>query len=430
MVKSAQLIRFLLVYVALALPVFVLAQTTVADRKAQLESELTNLEKQIETQTKILEEKQRQSVSLERDISILNAKIETSKLNIRARDIAIAELSSDIADKGKIIGVLDDKLEKEKKALAAIIRQTYEIESHSLPEIILSGRGISEFFQDADSFISIKAALRESFNALTDNKTKTEAEKNDLEDKKQEQTELKAIQVLEQKRVQQQQAEKASILKVSKGEEEIYQKVIKAVEKSAAQIRAELFVLRGSSAISFEKAYELTVYAGKKTGVRPAFLLGIIAEESNLGENVGKGNWRVDMANPRDTVPFLDITSRLGLDPDNMPVSKKVWYGYGGAMGPAQFIPSTWVLYEGRIASATGHNPPNPWDPGDAFMAAAIYLKDGGAAKQTVAAERYAALCYLAGCKNAKKSSYQFYANDVMDLAAKYQSQIDILNGN
>jgi membrane-bound lytic murein transglycosylase B len=96
-------------------------------------------------------------------------------------------------------------------------------------------------------------------------------------------------------------------------------------------------------------------------------------------------------------------------------------------MGPAQFIPSTWVLYEDKISKLTGHNPPNPWDPEDAFMGSAIYLKDSGAAKKTVAAERYAALCYLAGCKNATKKAYQFYADDVMELADKYQKQINII---
>jgi len=113
-----------------------------------------------------------------------------------------------------------------------------------------------------------------------------------------------------------------------------------------------------------------------------------------------------------------------------MPVSKKPWYGYGGAMGPAQFIPSTWVLYEKRIATATGHNPPNPWDPFDAFMAAGILLKDNGANKGTASAERLAALRYLAGWTNATKKAYAFYGDDVMDLASKYQAQINILSAN
>lgn len=129
--------------------------------------------------------------------------------------------------------------------------------------------------------------------------------------------------VLEKKKIEQQEAEKKRILKESKGIEAEYQKIIKSKETNAAKIRAELFILRGSSAIPFEKAYELAVRAETKTGVRPAFLLGIIAEESKLGENVGTGNWKVDMHPTRDVPVFKKITEKLGLDPDKMPVSKK-----------------------------------------------------------------------------------------------------------
>jgi membrane-bound lytic murein transglycosylase B len=96
-------------------------------------------------------------------------------------------------------------------------------------------------------------------------------------------------------------------------------------------------------------------------------------------------------------------------------------------MGPAQFIPSTWVLYEDRVARITGNNPANPWEPEDAFTAAAVLLMDNGANKKTRSAERLAALRYLAGWTNATKAAYAFYGDDVMELADKYQSQIDIL---
>ena len=98
-------------------------------------------------------------------------------------------------------------------------------------------------------------------------------------------------------------------------------------------------------------------------------------------------------------------------------------------MGPAQFIPTTWQLYVDRIRKITGHNPPNPWDPFDAFAAAALLLKDNGAAAGTYSAERTAALKYLAG-SNWKKTAYSFYGDDVMALAQKYQEQINILQGS
>ena len=98
-------------------------------------------------------------------------------------------------------------------------------------------------------------------------------------------------------------------------------------------------------------------------------------------------------------------------------------------MGPAQFMPSTWVQYEGRIADMTSQRPPDPWDPRTAIFAAAILMMDNGANVQTPAAERLAALRYLAGWKNATKRAYAFYGDDVMDLAAKFQQQINVLGG-
>lgn len=413
----------------LLVPFFAFAQH-VEERRAQLQKELAELEVQIAAQETILQARQRESVTLERDIDILNAKIERAKLSIKARTLAIEGLSRDIVEKQTTVGNLSDKIGREKESLAELFRKTARADAYSLPEIILAGKALSAFFESVDEYRQVQRALQDSYRMLESDKAETEALQTALEDKRGEERELKRLQELEKKKTEGQEAEKKKILKISRGIEAEYQKIIKAQQRSAAQIRAELFTLRGTAAIPFEKALAYATAAGKRTGVRPALILGIIAEESNLGENVGTGNWRVDMKAPRDTEPFLDITRRLGLDPDRMPVSKKAWYGFGGAMGPAQFIPSTWVLYEERLAKATGHNPPNPWDAEDAFMASALLLMDNGADEQTPATERLAALRYLAGWTNAKKKAYAFYGDDVMELAAKYQQQINILQNS
>ncbi|MEI6528185.1 MAG: lytic murein transglycosylase [bacterium] len=429
--------------------IYVSAQVTgsdVAAKKAQLQAQLADLEAQIATQEAILKDQQGKSESLSRDIKILDAQIAKAKLDIKARTISIENLTDSIGDKQVTITKLTTKLGKEKESLAQLLRKTNEIDSYSTVEVVLSNENLSSFFQDLDSFDSIKNELNKSFEVITDTKVKTEDEKTQLEDKRDEETKLKNLQILEQKRIQQQEAEKAAILKASKGIESLYQNVLKQQTLSAAQIRAQLFSLQGSAAIPFEKALDYANFASQKTGVRPAVILGIIAEESNLGQNVGTGNWLVDMKAPRDTEPFKAITAALGVNPDTVPVSKKPWYGYGGAMGPAQFIPSTWVLYAGyvknsdgswsynsskdRIRSLTGSGlPSNPWDARDAFMACGILMKENGAAARTYGAERLAALRYLAGWGNASKSAYAFYGDDVMALANKYQKMIDILSG-
>ena len=416
----------------LALTVF--AQTpdpsAVTARRAQLEAELVQLEKEIAGFQGLIQGKQSEAQSLERDVQILDAQIKKAKLEIKARTITIGKLQEAIGDKTRHIGALETKIGREKASLAELLRRFYELDQSSLAEALLGYDNLSEFFVEADSFDAVQTAIQNSFVEIRQDKIDTEKERDDLEDRKAEEIQLKTIQELEKKRIEEREAEKKRILQITRGEESRYKKLLEERAKNAATIRSQLFILNGSPSIPFEKALEYAIVAEKATNVRPAFLLGVIAEESNLGANVGTGNWKTDLSHARcakQRTAFQDITSRLGLNPDLVPVSKRAWYGYcGGAMGPAQFIPTTWVLYEKRISEITGNNPPSPWDPKDAFVASALLLKDNGAAARTYTAENRAALKYLAG-SNWQKSAYRFYGDDVMALAAKYQEQIYIL---
>ncbi|GAH19157.1 unnamed protein product, partial [marine sediment metagenome] len=161
------------------------------------------------------------------------------------------------------------------------------------------------------------------------------------------------------------------------------------------------------------------------TGIRPAFLLAILSRESGLGRNIGTGTWRVDMK-PSQRKYYIEICDKLGISPDKYPVSKKVWYGWGGAMGPAQFLPATWLGYETRVTEITGNNPPSPWNVKDAFVAAALYLVNKGANQQTHYVEWKSAMIYLAG-SNWSKPYLAFYGDQVMALATQFQREVDIL---
>lgn len=397
--------------------------------KEQLQAELADLEAQIVQHKKNIATTQQQSASLSRDISVLQEKIKQSQAQIKAHDNAISRLSQSITEKDKTISSLNEKVNREKDSLSQILRKNYYLDNYSLLDFSLQSDSLSTFFSDVDSFSTLQKALNQSFEDIRITKSDIESARTELIDTKLEEVAVRQANILEKKKVEINQKDKKTLLTETKGQESVYKKLLADREKQAATIRAALFELTGSKAINFGQAYDLALKAQQLTGIRPAFLLGIITVESNLGQNVGKGNWKTDMHPTRDQPIFKDITSRLGLNPDDMPVSKKQWYGYGGAMGPAQFIPSTWILYESKLAKLTGHNPPNPWDPSDAFMAASLLLVDNGAFYGNRASEHRAAMCYLAGCGNAKKASLQFYGNDVLSYADKYESQIKILQG-
>jgi len=432
---NASLVRFshiLIVSVVILLSISPWALTsgeTIEEQRARLQAELAEIEKDIEEKRGVLSEKQTERTSLERDVAILDAQIEKAQLSIRHRDITLSQIGSDIDSKGNAITELDLKMAREKSSLSQLIRRTREIDDITLVELALSG-SFSDLFLDIDNFEAIQRSLDISFIEIETLRKDLASRKEILQERHVEEEELRQIQVLEKQTIERREREKQEILNITKGEEKVYLDLIAERERSAAEIRTALFQFRDTAAIPFGDAYEFAKAASGKTGVRPALILGILAEESNLGENIGTGNWKTDMHPTRDAPVFEELMRELGFDPNKMPVSKKPWYGWGGAMGPAQFIPSTWVLYKDRIAKMVGENPPNPWNPKTAIFASAILLMDNGADKGTRDGERLAALRYFAGWKNATNPSYSFYGDEVMALADKFQRQIDILEGN
>jgi len=433
----------------------------IAKRRAQLEAQLAELEVLIQAQQKLLVNKTGERKTLESDLAKIDAEIEKAKLGIRAQQLVIANLEDDIVDKQASILQLGERIDRERESLASLIRRTDELDQLSLVEIVFSEKSLSQFFEEYDDFASVKIALRESFLHLEDLRDQNKVVKAQLEDRKASEEELRKLKQLQQEQLRAQEANKASILKVTKGEEAKYQQLISANEKTAAQIRSELFELRGSAAINLGDAIEFATHAGTRTGVRPALILGVLKQETRLGEFLGNGVWSQDMHPTRDRPLFQVITATLGLDPNRMPVSAKPSYGWGGAMGPAQFIPSTWACYGGYVNTKTNdcnnaarslswdaywagpweyrasadrlrairgkQSPSNPWDNQDAFMAASVLMKDNGADGGTLYAERLAALRYFAGWSNATNPAYAFYGDGVMQHAAYYQQQIDAL---
>ena len=93
-------------------------------------------------------------------------------------------------------------------------------------------------------------------------------------------------------------------------------------------------------------------------------------------------------------------------------------------MGPSQFIPSTWVGIESRLAKAAGVTTPDPWIPHDAFFASGLYLSDLGAGAGGYTAEWNAAAKYYAGGSTGWQTRGKSYANSVLKIAQNIQENM------
>ncbi|MBP9711476.1 MAG: lytic murein transglycosylase [Candidatus Pacebacteria bacterium] len=408
-------------------------------------NELTQIENQLAELIAKQKEQQKQTGTLKGDVDYLTSQINALKTKIKARALVIAQLKVSITEKSKQIGSLNAKIEREHESIAQLIRNTNEFDNANILHVVLGDESISDFYSDLESYSTIKEAVKVSVDNIKGIKSDTEVAKKDLEAKQDAETDAKAELESAQKKVAQSEADKKKLLQISKNQEAAYQKLAAEKKAQADKIRSALFSLAGiSQKIEFGTALLYANDVSKKTGVDPAFLLAILTQESNLGSNVGQcyltdstgpnigygkniktGKvWTNLMKPTRDVEPFLAITSRLNLNPYNTAVSCPIAgvAGYGGAMGPAQFIPSTWQLFASRLKAILGYEA-NPWAPKDAFMASGMYLTDLGAVGTSESAQKKAA-CRYYGSGGSSCS----YGNSVAKLRATIQANIDLLS--
>ncbi|HEY4514487.1 MAG TPA: lytic murein transglycosylase [Candidatus Paceibacterota bacterium] len=443
---SRAIIFFSLTLFALVLiPYLISAQVTNVEQRAALQAQLDQIERDIASNRGTLSVLKEQRTSLERDISILDTKIKNAQLQIKQTDLTIKKLQTNITEKKTSIASVDSKRRREEASLAQILRKTREIDDISITAVLLSSGSLADAFREIDEFNTVENALSDSFREMEALREELSGHKQELEDKEDEAQQVRKAQVIAKQVIQRDEAEKKQILTSTKGNEKTYQQLISDKQRQAATIRAALFGLRDSTAIPFGTAFEYAKEASAATGVRPAMILAVLTQESDLGQNVGScfitnldtGSgigrntgrpFSTVMKPSRDIKPFLEITSALGRDWATTPVSCPQGSGYGGAMGPSQFIPSTWMLYKNRLSNATGESMPDPWNARTAIFATAYLMKDNGAAGGTVTLERRAALKYFAG-SNWNKPANAVYGDSVMEHVARIQSEIDILGG-
>lgn len=411
-------------------------QQALTAERAQLQQQLTDIENQIKQYEKELTGISSQKNTLANKVKQLKTKQAALNLEIKKATLAIDDLAKQLTSTQLKIDDSQQQISLIKVNMASIIQRLAQMDESPL-WILAGSDNFSDFYDQLHNYELYSQSLIDQLSLLKQKSAELENSKNLLSDQWDQQKNFVNVISLQKTELNKSITDQNTLLTQTKGMESLYQKTLADQKKQAAAIRSRIYNLIGvSKKITFGAALEIAQWANGQTGVRPAFLLAILTQESNLGQNVGTCNrpgdppekgWKVIMKPERDHAPFTQITTDLGLDINVTPVScpmkdksgKQI--GWGGAMGPAQFIPSTWMGYKDKISAVTGKTA-DPWDIRDAFLAAAIKLKaDGGASKD---GEWTAAMKYFSGGVN---PAFRFYGDNVINTANQYQKDIEAL---
>ncbi len=404
----------------------------------QLGKEITKTDQEKKTLAEKIKNLQNQIAKLNSQISQGNIMVKDLSLQIYSTQGSIDQTSQKIDDvKGKLINLLQARYEEDRK---------------STVEILLEEESMASFFDNLVALEMLNTRTNDLLHNIKNLKTDLESQKTVMDNERQDLQSVVVAQTLQQQDSAKKRKEQEQVLKLTEQEYQQYLKEQQQAKDTAAKIGNKLFQLLEvpEGGIKFEDAVAIAKSVGQDTGIRPAFSLAILWQETRIGQLQGgcylkntktgdgtfikTGNAAPKTMNPTRDVPlFLNIIQKLSsatfirTDAFSTPVSccmikNGTYFGWGGAMGPAQFIASTWMIYNDQIEKKTGRSPANPWNVQDAFLANALYLSDLGAGAKTYSKEMNAALRYF-GCTTAWCQTT--YGEPVMEVAECLQDYID-----
>ncbi len=444
--KKKLVIFILLVSMLLSGSVFFShAQTDKEEERAKLEAELEELEKEIAKAQRNLSMTEAEKQSLQYQINKIQGEVNHLTAQINRNRLVIQGLGLKIADTQGSIIKTSEKIEKSRGELAETLRTLNMENRASVLEILLTEDNLSAVFSNLNSLERLSGETKTILDEVRELRNNLRGYKDELETDMTETEKVAKIQEAQKAQEEAARAERQRLYGLTEAEYQAQLAQKKDLERQAEEIRQRIFELVGLpddvAAPTFGEAYEIAKWVENMTGIRPSFLLSILQQESALGSNVGQcyiadtssgssvhihngQRFSNGMHPTRDIPPFLTITKELGRDPLKTPVSCPMSFGWGGAMGPAQFIPSTWMMYKSRMHTLLGR-PANPWSIRDSFLASGVLLTDSGARARTRDGEWRAAMIYFSG--GTTNSSFFWYADQVIERANRFERDIELM---
>lgn len=387
--------------------------------------EIKKVQAEIASYQSSIKEVRMQGDTLENEIAIYDSGIAQNQLEIRETKLNIERAEIEMEGSENQLEADRIRIEENKEALKSFIQALYLYQDDSFLEVLVTRDSLSDFFNEVGAVEAVQDKILKTVVDLKKEREDLTNRTQELEQQQQVYEELISMRAEQNAALENLKAQKNEILEITNGEEDKYQALMAGSRNLLPSLRAELRDLQSlGQNITFDDAISAAQYVGDVTGVRPAFLLGVLRVESGLGTNVGGGTYSVDM-HPSQRATFEAITSELGYDPNTMPVSRKptAYSGWGGAMGPAQMMPTTWMSYRDRVTSITKNSPADPWDLTDSIAAMAIKLSQvPGVTSGDRNAEYEAAGRYLAG---SNWQRFTFYPNKVMYYADLYEKELN-----
>lgn len=375
----------------------------VGEEKDACEEKQDDLEDDIDELESKLDKKEAEKAVLERNLNRVKGAVYTTEQAIGNTENQIKETEKNIENKENYLEILEISMSRKREALEKIIQNSYYDSDQPFLFSFIDKESFFAKIVNMDNYLRFNEEVLSLVDDIKEDKETIEEETDKLSVAVKEKEELLDIKESQKKALE---VEAYGI------QEEVEEKMesIESLRSKLSETKNDLNKLLGKT-YDTDDVKEAIKFASKQTGVRKGFLFGMLSIESRLGASVGGCTYKQSRMSGTRAEIFKDICEELDYDYKKQKVScpPASYKGTGGAMGAAQFMSDTWRAYEKKIANATGHNPPDPWNLVDGVMAMALKLENDGGTKDgkttitspcngkkiSIKWEEYASLKYL-----------------------------------
>lgn len=380
MLRNAKKRAFIIAWI-FTVPAFVLSQLSFWHVSFAQTTTTPNLEEVEETKDTIkdlqkeIEKKEERKERLENDLGQIQKAVVSTQLVINSAKTKIQEAEENIKRKEAEIESLNEKVALQKELLKSLMQGVYIEKKQPMLNVLLKSGDFSETLTGADHLLTMSDKVQEILQDILETKDKIAEDMDELAGLKEEHADLLAEKA----------TEKSTLIAEKNETEETLEEVASSIDElkeKLSELQSDLNKILGKS-YNAKDVKEAIRFASAQTGVREGFLFGMLSVESRLGASTGSCDYKQSRMSAARLVIFKEIANELGYDYKKLKVScpPRSYRGTGGAMGAAQFMSDTWKGYKSRIASNTGHNPPDPWNLTDGVMAMALKVANDGGAK-------------------------------------------------
>lgn len=394
-----------------------------ADETSTKEQEIAQLDEKIKELTGDLGEVTTKTKETESQVAALKKQLEKAQHELKKTQLTITSVADEQEITEEKITTGKERLAELKERLAGLLRVMYQHEQESLIRLFFSTFSLSEVLAERATIAELQESAAIAVQEIKAEQDQLHQKGQELQEQEESLSQLQEVLNVQQNEVAAQEQVQRTVLNDQRVEQADIVQQLADAKQARAEIEKQVFALKSSNIeVSLNNAFDMARFSSSKTGVDMALLLAVLKVESNLGNNVGSGVYPNDMQ-PASRSAFVRITDKLGLNRNTAPISRRPssGKGWGGAIGPAQFMPATWEGIEPRVEQLMGKSPVNPYDLPDAFMGTAIYLADRGANNPD--REREALARYVAG------PYWQYHVNGwyverVMAVKAEYAKEL------